>query len=149
MRLTQYTDFSMRVLIYLGIRGHELATIQDISDAYGISRNHLMKVVQQLAHEGYVEAIRGQGGGLRLLCPANEIKLGKLVEDMEPDLALVECYRADNKCVITPACGLPGMLNQALRAFIGELNEYTIADLLPCSSPSRLGQLLKIDEPVS
>lgn len=145
MRLTQYTDFSMRVLIYLGVRGHELATIQDISNAYGISRNHLMKVVQQLASEGYVEAIRGHGGGLRLRCPADQIKLGQLVQDMEPDLALVECYRENNQCVITPACGLPAVLNQALRAFIGELNQYTLADLLPCSSPSRLGELLKIE----
>ena len=119
MRLTQYTDFSLRILIYLGLRGETLSTIQAISDSYGISRNHLMKVVQQLAREGYIESVRGQGGGLRLKRRPEEIRLGQLVKDMEPDLALVECYRSDNECVITPHCRLPAMLDQALRALIG------------------------------
>lgn len=149
MRLTQYSDFSFRVLIYLGLHGRELSTIQEISDAYGISRNHLMKVVQQLAREGYVESIRGQGGGLRLHRDPADIRLGQLIRDMEPDLALVECFRCDNECVITPVCQLPALLNQALRAFVGELDEYTLADLLPSSASSNLTRLLGIEEPVT
>jgi len=144
MRLTQYTDFSLRVLMYLGLRGRELSTIQAISDAYGISRNHLMKVVQELARKGYVESIRGQGGGLRLKLEPGEIRLGQLIKDMEPDLGLVECFRPGNQCVITPLCRLPVMLNQALTAFMGELDEYTLADLMPCGQPSNMEKLLQI-----
>jgi len=144
MRLTLYTDYSLRVLIYLGLRGNELSTIQSISSAYGISRNHLMKVVQELAREGYVESVRGQGGGLRLRRPPEEIRLGEVVRKMEPDLALVECFRPDNSCVITPACQLPPILNRALTAFIDELNRHTLAELLSVSTASEIADLLDI-----
>jgi Rrf2 family nitric oxide-sensitive transcriptional repressor len=144
MRLTQYTDFSLRVLMYLGLRDRELSTIQAISEAYGISRNHLMKVVQELARKGYVQSVRGQGGGLRLRRPADEIRLGQLVRDMEPDLGLVECLRPGNECIITPICSLPTILNRALDAFIETLDEHTLADLMPRSTPSDMAKLLQI-----
>lgn len=147
MRVTQYTDFSLRVLIYLGVAGDQLSTIQEISDAYHISRNHLMKVVQQLAREGYVESIRGQGGGLRLKRPPRDIRLGQLIKDMEPDLGLVECFRPCNQCVITPICTLPNMLNNALSAFMSELDEYSLGDLLADNVKPDLAQLLQVQMP--
>lgn len=131
MRLTQYTDFSLRVLVFLGVRGQERTTIKEISNAYGISHNHLMKVVQQLARLGYVESIRGAGGGIRLHAPPERINLGQLVRDMEPDFALVECMRPDNACVIAPVCRLPALLYRATDAFLAEFDACTLADLLP------------------
>lgn len=130
MRLTQYTDFSIRVLIYLGLYPDRRCTIQEIADGYRISRNHLMKVVQQLAQAGYVESMRGSGGGLRLGKPVDQINLAEVVEEMEPDFGLVECFRENNQCVITPACRLPPMLARATRAFLDVLRDYTLADLL-------------------
>lgn len=130
MRLTQYTDFSIRVLIYLGLYPDRRCTIQEIADGYRISRNHLMKVVQQLAQAGYVESMRGSGGGLRLGKPVDQINLAEVVEEMEPEFGLVECFRENNQCVITPACRLPPMLARATRAFLDVLRDYTLADLL-------------------
>lgn len=146
MRLTQYTDFSLRILIYLGLRRETLSTIQAISDAYGISKNHLMKVAQELARQGYIETVRGQGGGMRLKRPPEKIPLGQLIRDMEPDMELVECFRNDNQCVITPSCRLPAMLDRALKAFIREMDNYTLADLLGPSSPGLI-TLLDIPSP--
>ncbi|MDT8439509.1 MAG: Rrf2 family transcriptional regulator [Wenzhouxiangellaceae bacterium] len=130
MRLTQYTDFSIRVLIYLGLNPERRCTIQEIAEGYAISRNHLMKVVQQLAQAGYVESTRGSGGGLRLGHAPEQINLAEVIEEMEPDLSLVECFRDNNQCVITPACRLPPMLVRATRAFLDVLREHTLADLL-------------------
>ena len=145
MRLTQYTDYSLRVLIYLAVHGRELTTIQEITEAYGISRSHLMKVVQQLAREGYVEAIRGQGGGLRLRGEAAEINLGEVVRRMEPDFAFVECFREGSHCAIETACVLPAILHRARQAFLAELDRSTLADLAPRASSRKLVRLLGID----
>lgn len=141
MRLTQYTDFSLRILIYLGLRRETLSTIQAISDSYGISKNHLMKVAQELARQGYIESVRGQGGGLRLKRRAEKIRLGQLIKDMEPDMELVECFRSGNECAITASCRLPAMLEGALRAFIREMDNYTLADLLGPASPGLIKSL--------
>lgn len=130
MRLTQYTDYSLRVLVYLGLNAGRRSTIREISDAYGISRNHLMKVVQQLASEGYVTSVRGVGGGLSLGRTPEEISIGELVRAMEPDMGLVECMRPDNQCVITPACGLTRILCTARDAFLESLDAHTLADVL-------------------
>jgi len=143
MRLTQYTDFSIRVLIYLGLYPDRRCTIQEIADGYGISRNHLMKVVQQLAQAGYVESARGSGGGLRLGKPVDQINLAEVVEEMEPDFGLVECFRENNQCVITPACRLPPMLSRATRAFLDVLRDYTLADLLGNKDARTMRLLLK------
>ncbi len=130
MRLTRYSDYCLRVLIYAGVRGGSLATIKEISEAYGISGNHLMKVVYELSRMGYLETIRGKKGGIRLAVPAEDINLGRLVRQTEQDLALVECFAPEGRCVIAPACVLKSALGEALGAFLGVLDRYTLADLL-------------------
>lgn len=144
MRLTQYTDYSLRVLIYLGLHDDRRCTIREISEAYGISRNHLMKVVQQLAAEGFVNSVRGVGGGLTLSADADGLEIGRLVRAMEPDLGLVECMRPGNECVITPACALTGMLVEARQAFLDVLDGYTLGDILAPPRRKELSRLLDI-----
>ena len=144
MRLTQHTDYSLRVLIYLACDPERLVTIQQISEAYGISRNHLMKVVRELANQGYVASTRGAGGGIRLGRPPESIRIGDVVRAMEPDFALVECFRPDNACVITPACRLPHLLEEAAAAFLATLDGYTLADLLPPRQVRELRGLLRL-----
>ncbi|UQZ36688.1 Rrf2 family transcriptional regulator [Paenibacillus sp. PK3_47] len=132
MRLTLYTDFSLRILIYLGAKKHdELSTIQDISNAYGISKNHLMKVSHELGKAGYIETVRGRGGGIRLALPPEKINIGEVVRRMEDDFYLVECFNpAGGSCPISPVCGLKGVLGRALQAYLQVLHEYTLQDLL-------------------
>jgi len=125
MRLTRYTDYAMRVLIHLTAHPERLCSIAEISRAYGISRNHLMKVVNDLARQGFVASVRGRSGGIRLGRAAEEINVGAVVRHTEEGFDLVDCA----SCVIAPACGLNGMLNQALGAFMGVLDGYTLADL--------------------
>jgi len=146
MRLTQHTDFSVRVLIHLALRPDRLTTISEVSEAYNISRNHLMKVVQKLAKAGFIESIRGQGGGLRLSREPGEIPLGDVVEAMEPDFGMVECMRPRNQCAITTACRLPPILSESLRLFLGNLNRYTLADLVPADARAELITLLDIEK---
>ena len=130
MRLTQHTDYSLRVLMYLALNPTKLVTIQEVSEKHQISRNHLMKVVQRLAHGEFITSVRGQGGGMRLQRDASDIALGEVVQFMEPDLSVVECFREDNQCVITPACRLKGLLSEALEQFLAQLNLYSLADLV-------------------
>ena len=145
MRLTQHTDYALRVLIYLGHKQDSLSTIQEIAEAYQISRNHLMKVVRQLVSIGYVESVRGVGGGIRLCQPPEHINLAQVIQNMEPDAGLVECARPDNACVITSSCVLPGILGRALSAFWSELANHTLADLLPESRRDTFRTQLGID----
>ena len=130
MKLTRFTDYSLRVLIYLGLKDDSRVTIREISDAYGISRNHLMKVVSLLTRMGYLDARRGPGGGIALARPPEEIILADVVRDMEDDLNLVECFCAGGECVIKPMCKLKTALNQALAAYLDTLERYTLLDLL-------------------
>jgi Rrf2 family transcriptional regulator, nitric oxide-sensitive transcriptional repressor len=142
MRLTRYTDYSLRVLIYLAARPDRFGTIQAIADAYGISRNHLMKVVQSLNHRGYIDTVRGKGGGMYLRLAPERIGVGRVIRDMESDLELVECFGPANECVITSKCVLRGVLAEALRAFLDVLDQYTLADLV--QEPESLGRLLQV-----
>ena len=131
MRLTVYTDYSLRVLMFLAVRGEQLATIAEIARAYGISKNHLMKVVHQLGVAGYVETVRGKGGGLRLARPPQDIVLGEIVRHTEPDMALVPCFDPDDtSCVIFSGCVLRGVLSEARDAFLATLDRHTLADLV-------------------
>lgn len=133
MRLTIFTDYTLRVLIYLGAHQDEnrLITIGDIAAAYGISENHLMKVVHHLGKQGYVETTRGKGGGMRLARAPEQINVGEVVRGAEEDLALVECFQKGNsKCPIIPVCTLYGVLGRALNAFFEVLDGQTVADLL-------------------
>lgn len=139
MRLTTYTDYALRVLMYLGLRGDDLATIQEIAEQYGISKNHLMKLVHELGQLGYVETIRGKNGGLRLGRRPDEITVGEIVRHLEPDLALVECFQSTGvRCRIVNDCVLQTMLGEALDRFLETLDRYTLADLLaPAEGLSR------------
>ncbi|HEY8030978.1 MAG TPA: Rrf2 family transcriptional regulator [Methylocella sp.] len=130
MRLTYLTDFSLRVLMYAGSMPRRLVTIQEIAGAYGISENHLMKVVHGLAQQGFIETVRGHGGGIRLSRPATEITVGSVIRAVEDDFALVECFRTDNTCRITPVCRLRGALQEALGAYFEVLDNWTLAELV-------------------
>ncbi len=142
MRLTTFTDYSLRVLIYLAVSTEEQATIREIAQRYGISRNHLMKVVQELSQRGYVTALRGKNGGLSLNKAPSDIRLGTLVREMENDLALAECLGENNECILTPACGLKNVLTDALQAFFTTLNNYTLQDVIPGRQRAELVKIL-------
>ncbi len=130
MRLTVYTDFSLRLLMYLAVKPDGVSTIGEVAGAYGIAKNHLTKVAHQLGRAGFVATARGKGGGMRLGKPAAQIGLGDLVRLCEPDIALVPCFEpVCGSCPIVPACGLRGALHQAKSAFLTVLDRYTLADL--------------------
>jgi Rrf2 family nitric oxide-sensitive transcriptional repressor len=131
MRLTVYTDYALRVLMYLALKEDELATIAEISASYGISRNHLMKVAHQLGVAGYVETVRGRGGGLRLARRIEAIGLGEVVRFTEPDMAIVSCFKPINApCAIRPSCVLRQALQKSRDAFMSVLDDYTLSDLV-------------------
>jgi Rrf2 family nitric oxide-sensitive transcriptional repressor len=131
MRLTVYTDYSLRMLMYLAVKDDKLATISEIAASYGISKNHLMKVAHQLGIAGYVETVRGRSGGLRLAKPVAAIRLGDVVRRTEQDMALVPCFEPVNApCAIRAGCGLRRALARAGEAFMAVLDEYTLADLI-------------------
>lgn len=146
MQLTRFTDYSLRVLIYLGIRQDEWVTIRQISDAYGISRNHLMKVVSFLSSRDYLSSQRGPGGGIRLNVSPADINLAEVVVDAEGDMNLVECFRDDVVCVLTPGCRLKGVLANALQSFLETLNEHSLEDII--EPREELARLLGIPEPI-
>ena len=136
MRLTVYTDFSLRVLMFLALKGDGLATIAEVAKAYGISKNHLMKVAYQLGLAGYVETVRGKGGGMRLARRPQDIVLGEVVRRTEPDMALVPCLAPDDaSCTIFPSCALRGVLAEARDAFLAALDKHTLADLVRPRAP--------------
>ena len=130
MRLTTYTDYTLRTLIYLALEPERQARIAEIAKAYGISENHLMKVVHQLGVAGYVETIRGKNGGLRLAVRPEAINLGAVVRRVEPDLDLAPCFNPSGTCRIRPVCALKGVLGEALGAFFAVLDRCTLADLM-------------------
>ncbi len=130
MRLTTFTDYTLRTLIYLAVRPGTIVTISDIANVYGISGNHLTKVVHQLAIAGDITTTRGQRGGLRLARSPESINIGEVVRRTEPDLELVACFGETRHCVIEQGCVLRHALDTALQAFLTVLDGYTLADLV-------------------
>jgi Rrf2 family nitric oxide-sensitive transcriptional repressor len=137
MRLTSFSDYALRVLMYLALHPDRFVTVPEIAAAFGISANHLMKVAQHLATNRDVLTLRGPRGGLRLARPASAIRVGDIIRSTEPDMALVACAG----CVIQPGCALPAMLDEAMAAFMAVLDGYSVADLV--ASPAVLVDLLK------
>ena len=144
MHVTRYTDYSLRVLIYLAVQSDRLATIQEIADSYDISKNHLMKVVHQLNKKGYIETVRGKKGGMRLRMAPSDINVGVLVRETEQDRNIVECFASKDACRISPVCGLKGMFGEALNAFMKTLDQYTLEDVIPGAHRSQLLRILQI-----
>ena len=131
MRLTVYTDYALRMLMYLALKDDGLATIEEIAQSYGISKNHLMKVAHQLGVAGYVATVRGRNGGLRLAKPAKAIGLGEVVRHTEPDMAIVMCFEPTNAdCAILPYCVLRKALDRARTVFVEALDDYALSDLV-------------------
>ena len=135
MHLTKFTDYSIRVLLYLAA-ADRLCTAQEIADAYGISYNHIVKAVHKLSTLGYINSFKGKNGGIKLGKPAGEIELGKLIRRLE-NFYLLECFDAEkNTCKVSSVCSLKGILAVATRAFMKELDKHTLESI--CSNRSQL-----------
>ncbi len=150
MQLTLHTDYALRVLIYLAQKDNELATISEITDFYGISRNHLVKVVHHLAQEDFIHTTRGKHGGMRLARAAELISIGRVVRRMEPSFDLVECFSNDNRpCTVIPICALKGVLQRAISEFLALLDQFTVADAVVQNQTTEqifaISQLANID----
>ncbi|AHI26258.1 Rrf2 family transcriptional regulator [Komagataeibacter swingsii] len=143
MRLTLHTDYALRTLIYLGIHTDRLTSIREVAQAYGISENHLVKIIHKLGQAGFVETIRGRNGGLKLGRPAASIVLGDVVRHTEEDMALVACMHPMDEggrtgCILADACRLRGVLGEALGSFIAVMDSYTLADVITDKERERL-----------
>ncbi len=142
MRLAHRTDYALRVLMHLAVSG-EGASVGAIASRFGLSAHHVMKVAQELVRAGWVDAQRGRGGGLKLAVEPRQLKIGDVVRRLEPDFRLVECFDpAENECIVTKACRLRGVLEQALELFLGRLDSVTLADLM--QDRRGLAKLLRI-----
>jgi Rrf2 family nitric oxide-sensitive transcriptional repressor len=130
MRLTNFSDYSLRLLMYAATQGDRLITIEEASEVYNLSRAHLMKIANTLTRAGYLKAVRGRSGGLTLAKQPHKIKLGDVIRATEPDFTLVECFGTGNECIISRCCRLRGILHEGLDAFNAVLDRYTLADLL-------------------
>ncbi len=146
MHLTQFSDYSLRLVLYLACHPDRVVSVEEVSRAYVISRHHLVKVVQSLTELGVVESQRGRGGGMRLARSPSEINVGWLIRRTEPHLDLVECFDlAKNTCPIAPACGLKGALQRAQQAFLKVLDAYNLDDF-----KAHRGELIQLlDESLS
>lgn len=131
MQLTQYTDYSFRVLIYLAEKTEGLTTVSEIAKFHGVSRNHLVKVIHNLATKGFISTTRGRNGGMTLSRPASTINLGDVARKTEPNFNIAECFNTEhNRCVITPICDLKAIFSEAQAAFLHVLDQYTLADTI-------------------
>lgn len=140
MRLAEYTDYTLRVLMYCAANPDRLVTIAEIAERHGLSKNHLMKIVNDLGRQGVLETTRGRGGGIRLLRPAAEIRVGDVVRTAESDFRLVECFDDDtNTCNLSPTCRMKKLLDNALAAYFRELDGATVADLVKPPAKGRGG----------
>ena len=144
MRLTLHSDFALRVLIQVGLNGDRLTTIDEIAESFGVSRNHLTKVVNDLSQKGYLDTVRGRRGGMRLKRAPRDINIGQVVRDTEDNLCVVGCLESRGYCRIERVCVLRGMLHDATEAFLAVLDAHTLADLI---KPQRsLASLLQLEQ---
>ena len=133
MQLTSFTDYGLRALIYMAsLPDDQMTNISQVTEVYGVSRNHMVKIINQLSRAGLVTAVRGKNGGIKLGKPAQTIRIGDVVRELEP-LSLVNCD--SYFCHITPACRLKHVLHTAVEHFLDELNQYTLADMVKDNSP--------------
>jgi Rrf2 family nitric oxide-sensitive transcriptional repressor len=144
MRLTNFSDYALRLLMFAASNTDRLVTIEETSRRFAISRGHLMKVANELTRAGFLKAVRGRSGGLRLGKPAETIRLSDVLGVVEPDFALAECFGTGNRCIITPHCRLRRALGEALAAFIAALDRYTVADLI--LDPEAFGLLPEVNK---
>ena len=138
MRLTRYTDFAIRVMLYLAAHEDRLCSIGEIATSYGISQNHLMKVASGLAGSGYVQSLRGRGGGLRLARPADQINIGHMIRHTEGKVDLVGC----GECLLAPACGMVCVFRDAVENFFATLEKFSLSDIMAKGQPERLRLIL-------
>lgn len=129
MQLTKFSDYALRVLMYAQAADDRLVTIEEMATSYGVSRAHLMKVVNALTRAGFLTALRGRTGGVRLARPADSIRLGDVVRATEPDFHIVECFATGTHCVISGCCRLPGVMAEAVSAFLAALDGHTLASI--------------------
>jgi len=142
MRLTKFTDYSLRVVIYLARHPEGLATIADIASEYDIPATHLMKVVHRLAQCGYIVTVRGKGGGMRLARAPDRINVGDLVRDTEDNMDIAECFSAAHQdCPMLPACALKSVLLEARRSFLTTLDFYRLSDIMGGVAPPRVSSV--------
>lgn len=129
MQLTRFTDYGLRTLMYLAARPEEKSSVKEISEHYGISRNHLVKVVHRLSQLGYIETMKGKGGGIKIAQGTEKLRLGDLITQLEPNMNMVECFDAKtNTCRITGSCQLKHYMFEATNSFVDTMNKYTLAD---------------------
>jgi len=149
MQLTRFTDYSLRVLIYLGLQQDRLVTISEIASTFGISQNHLMKVVHRLGTQGYIETVRGKGGGMRLARRPELINIGLVVRDTEENMDIAECFgTGGSNCFLLPACVLKTALTEARQSFLATLDLYRLSDLLAKQkAPPALAALQPLNRP--
>lgn len=133
MKLTQYTDLGLRMLMYLALRYENTCTIQEVSERFAVSKNHMVKISHQLTKSGLIESTRGRYGGIRLARSPESINVEEALYSTEDNFDLVECFGANNHCVITDVCKLSGTLNNAREAFFSVLRQVSLADLVKSS----------------
>jgi Rrf2 family transcriptional regulator, nitric oxide-sensitive transcriptional repressor len=144
MYLTLHTDYALRTLIFLAARNNDISTTNEVSEAYGISRNHLVRVVQTLARNGFLKVMPGRSGGMQLAVSPDKINIGKVFRAAEPSLKLVECFDPEsNTCPIASVCGLQNIFGEAAVAFIQVLDRYTLQDVLKECGPHKYMELFK------
>ena len=131
MRLTTLTDYALRLLMYLAQRPERLCTIAEVAGSYRVSEAHMMKVTHKLGLAGWIETVRGKGGGMRLAHAPKDIGLGAVVRSIEPDFFMVECFSTANACVLSGGCKLTAVIEGALQNFMAYLDENSLADILP------------------
>lgn len=146
MQLNDFTDYSLRVLVYAAVHQGGRCTASDVAAAFDVSRHHLVKVINELQHLGYLETTRGRGGGFRLALGPERVSVGDVVRRTEGSLALVECFNHEtNTCPLTKACGLKAALGEAFEAFFAVLDGYTLADLV--AQPQWTARVMALAQP--